>query len=258
MISPLPIPKYHRIYLLLKEQLGDGRYDAGMPGEIHLARQFKVARVTMRRALQELADEGLLVRSRGRVTRRAAPTAGAFRDATETSINGLLGNLVTATLNTTVRVLECGDIPAPDQIALALKLPRGSPVQKLVRVRSTPQGPVSFLTTYMPQSVAAKIAVDDFRTEPVMVLLEKSGVRVGWANARLGARLADPLVAPWLDVDIGSALLTVNRIVFTEHDDAVLLVHGQYRPDRYEYLLRLSARGEVEGEVRVQPASGAS
>ena len=55
MTSALPVPKYHQIYLVLREQLHEGRFTAGVPGEIALMHQFGVARVTVRRALERLA-----------------------------------------------------------------------------------------------------------------------------------------------------------------------------------------------------------
>ena len=51
MNTGMPLPKYHQIYLVLREQLQEGRFDGGMPGELALMSQFGVARVTIRRAL---------------------------------------------------------------------------------------------------------------------------------------------------------------------------------------------------------------
>src|SRR4051794_41753786 len=75
MAAPLPLPKYHQIYLVLREQLHEGVFAQGLPGELALMRQFGVARVTVRRALQELAGEGLIARARGRGTRPPGPPA---------------------------------------------------------------------------------------------------------------------------------------------------------------------------------------
>ena len=58
MVRALPLPKYHQIYLVLREQLQEGRFSAGLPGEVALTQQFGVARVTVRRALEQLASEG--------------------------------------------------------------------------------------------------------------------------------------------------------------------------------------------------------
>ena len=69
MGAALPLSKYHQIYLVLLEQLQEGRFARGLPGEFELARQFGVGRVTVRRALEQLAREGLIVREVGRGTR---------------------------------------------------------------------------------------------------------------------------------------------------------------------------------------------
>jgi len=55
MNQNLPLPKYHQIYLVLCEKLQEGKFDAGLPGELALMQQFSVARVTVRRALSQMA-----------------------------------------------------------------------------------------------------------------------------------------------------------------------------------------------------------
>ena len=68
MTSALPVPKYHQIYLVLREQLHEGRFVASVPGEIALMHEFGVARVTVRKALERLAAERLIRRTPGRGT----------------------------------------------------------------------------------------------------------------------------------------------------------------------------------------------
>ena len=68
MRATLPLPKYHQIYLVLREQLEEGRYADGVPAELQLTREFGVARVTVRRALERLEAEGMIERSPGRGT----------------------------------------------------------------------------------------------------------------------------------------------------------------------------------------------
>ncbi len=81
-MSQMPLPKYHQIYLVLREQLDEGRFADGLPGELALMEQFGVARVTVRRALAaalvrrpDLAQAG--PRARGRC---AAASAAEPRD----------------------------------------------------------------------------------------------------------------------------------------------------------------------------------
>jgi GntR family transcriptional regulator len=253
MAEALPLPKYHQIYLVLREQLHEGRFVHGLPGELALMQQFGVARVTVRRALQELAGEGLIARERGRGTRPIvlADKALAARQLKTTQLTGLLENLVATTLNTTVRVLEVGLVGASDEVARALCVAPGEQVQKAVRVRATREGPLSHITTWVPGDLARHFGRKELAKKPIMVLLEESGVRIGGAQQTISARLADAQVAPHLGVAVGSALLAVRRLIHDIHGRPVQWLHGLYRPDRYHYQMQLSRVGAVNAKVWV-------
>ena len=258
MAAALPLPKYHQIYLVLREQLQEGRFAQGLPGELALMQQFGVARVTVRRALQELSVEGLIVRERGRGTRAlvGAAQAGAgtregSRRTRTTRLTGLLENLVSTSLNTTVKVLEVSDVAASTDVARALRVAMGSPVQKAVRVRSTREGPLSHITTWVPGEMAGAFGARELAKKPILVLLEESGVRVGGAQQTISARHADVQVASHLGVAVGSALLAVRRLIHDEDGRPVQWLHGLYRPDRYEYQMQLSRVGDIAAKVWV-------
>jgi GntR family transcriptional regulator len=256
MTASLPLPKYHQIYLVLLEQLREGRFAQGLPGELALMRQFGVARVTVRRALQELAGEGLISRERGRGTHPVAARAGAVRaspgtGAKTTRLTGLLENLVSTSLNTTVRVLEVTEVAATDEVAQALQIAPGDAVQKAVRVRSTREGPLSHITTWVPAELAQHFGKRELAKKPILVLLEESGVRLGGARQTISARLADAQVAGHLGLAVGSALLAVRRLIHDEQGRPVQWLHGLYRPDRYEYQMQLSRVGDIDAKVWV-------
>jgi GntR family transcriptional regulator len=255
---PLQLPKYHRIYLVLREQLADGRFDAALPGEVALAARFGVARVTVRRALQQLAAEGLVERAPGRGTVPRRPAAARAPNAAATPWSGLLENIVTFGLATRVKVLECARAPAPEPVARALHLAAGVPVQKAVRVRSTRDGPLSLITTYVPADLAAGIGRRELAREPLLVLLERAGVRIGHARQSISARLADDRAARHLEVAVGSALLAVSRLVHDEHGRPVQWLQGLYRPDRYEYRMDLSRVGDIDTRVWVDKDAAAT
>ena len=247
-MSPrLPVPKYHQVYLVLRQQLDEGRYDAGLPGELSLTREFGVARVTVRRALEQLAQEGRITRSPGRGT---AVVAGAG-PAPSTPLTGLLENIVHMSLSTTVRVLDCQLLPATDVVARQLELEVGQPVQRAVRVRSTREGPLSHITTHVPADLAQRFGRRELARKPILLLLEASGVAIGRAVQTVSARLADTQVAPLLAVDVGSPLLAVDRVVRDTRDRPVQWLQGLYRPDRYQYEMHLSRVGSVDAKVWV-------
>jgi GntR family transcriptional regulator len=256
MNAVMPLPKYHQVYLVLREHLQEGRYAAGLPGELALMRQFGVARVTVRRALAQLAVEGLIAREPGRGTRaltteEAKPSGGRQGSGRKAHLTGLLENLVSMGLQTSVNVLEVAVIPAPAAVAQALSLPVGAPVQKAVRVRSTQEGPFSHITTYVPQTLAQGFGREELARKPILLLLEESGVQVGRAQQTISARLADAEVARHLGVSVGTALLAVRRLIYDAQDRPVQWLHGLYRPDRYEYQMELSRVGSIDAKVWV-------
>lgn len=249
----LPLPKYHQIYLVLREQLEEGRFADGVPGELQLTRQFGVARVTVRKALARLEAEGMIARRPGRGTvavRRANGGAAAPR-ASSARLTGLLENIVSMGLATSVRVIECEVLPAPEAVASELGIESGAPVQKAVRVRSTREGPLSHITTYVPAALASGFGRRELAKKPILILLEESGVRIGRATQTISARLADAVVASRLGVEVGSPLLAVSRLIFDEQDRPVQWLQGLYRPDRYEYRMQLSRVGDIDAKVWV-------
>jgi GntR family transcriptional regulator len=239
----LPLPRYHQIYLVLREQLSEGRFgtEVPLPGELELAGQFGVSRVTMRAALDRLAVDGLIVRQRGRGTfARRTPAA----TPAQANLAGLLENLVSMGLKTAVRLIDLDNIGAPADVAGSLGIARGDPVQKAVRVRSHKNAPFSHITTFVPQAVSSGFSRKQLAAKPMLSLLEEAGVKVAGAEQTVSAKLADHTVAPLLEVELGAALLAVTRIVYDERKRPVQLLRGLYRPDRYEYQMHLSRVGD--------------
>ena len=255
MLIAMPMPKYHQVYLVLREQLHEGKFSQGLPGEVALMQQFGVARVTVRRALEQLASEGLISREPGRGTRALAlgvcGTGNLIEGGRSAKLAGLLENLVSIGMKTSVSVLDVELVTASSNVANALQLNVGDPVQKAVRVRSTTEGPLSHITTYVPASIASTFGRNELALKPILVLLEESGVKVGRAHQTISARLADAQVAKHLEVSVGSALLAVHRLIYDDQDRPIQWLHGLYRPDRYEYQMELSRVGNIDAKVWV-------
>ncbi len=257
MTPRLPLTKYHQIYLVLREQLLEGRFVKAMPAEMELAKQFNVGRVTVRHAMEKLVAEGLIVRVAGRGTfpkppANPLPMIGTAGQTQPTGLAGLMENIVSASLATTVKVLDWRTIEAPEDVALALQIPVRSPVKKAIRLRSSKEGPLSYITTYVPLNLAADMVRRDLAAKPMLQLLSEAGVELGRAQQTISARQADARVAEALDVAIGSALLSVRRRVFDADDKPVQWLEGLYRPDRYEYQLEVSRIGNVDARVSMK------
>ena len=245
---PLPLPRYHRIYLVLREQLRSGELaaDRPLPGEMALARRYGVSRVTIRAALARLEAERLVRRERGRGTFPRAPRAAA---PSPTALSGFFENLLAMGLRTSVRILDLREIHASAEVAAALKLAPHAPVQKATRVRSLRSGPVSLITTWVPAEVARAFGRRELAAKPMLRLLEDAGVKVREGDQTISAQLADHETASALGVAVGSPLLSVRRIVYGPKRRPVQLLQGLYRPDRYEYRMHLSRSGGDKARV---------
>jgi len=256
MNAVMPLPKYHQVYLVLREQLNEGQFEQGLPGELALMQQYSVARVTVRRALAQLAQEGLISREPGRgtrslVQRNPQPVSVHNTNLKQARLTGLLENLVSMSLNTSVKVLSVQRMPAPLDVATALQMPDGEWVQKAQRVRYTKDGPLSHITTWVPERIASGFGRKELAQKPILLLLEESGVKVGRAQQNISAKLADARMAQYLDIAVGSALLAVNRLIYDIDDKPIQWLHGLYRPDRYEYQMQLSRVGSIDAKVWV-------
>ena len=118
--ASLRMPLYHQIYLILRQKVlsGEFGFDERIPSEQELVDEYNVSRITARRALDELAAEGLVVRQRGKGTRVS------FRPPTqplESSVVGLLENLLAMGLETEVSLIEFEYVTANDDVAKALE-----------------------------------------------------------------------------------------------------------------------------------------
>ena len=262
MTSALPVPKYHQIYLVLREQLHEGRFAAGVPGEIALMHEFGVARVTVRKALERLAAERLIRRTPGRGTvplplePRARPAVDS-ESADGERVGAWFESLSSAASGASVKVLSVRVLPCPPAVAQSLHIAAGSSVQKTQRVRSVREGPQSHITTYVPQALAP-FGRRQLARKPILLLMEETGVQIGRATQSVTARLADAEVARHLDVAVGTALLAMQRLVFDRRGQPVQWLLGLYRPDRYQVCVELARVGGVEAKVWVSKTPAAA
>ncbi len=230
----IPLPLYHRIYVVLRQQIAEGQWrpDGAMPSEHELAGLFGVSRITIRRALDRLEKEGLISRRRGSGT-FAQP--GGDLPPIQQDLSGLLENLLVMGLKTSVRVLDFTYVTPPSDVAAALEVPPRTVVQKAVRVRSHRGTPFSHLTTWVPEDVGRCYKRADLARRPLLALLEEAGYAVSRADQVISAKLADTAVAQELEMDVGAALLYVHRQVRDPNDRVIEYIQALYRPELYEY-----------------------
>lgn len=243
-----PTPLYHRIYLVLREQILDKKFDPGvpMPSELELASAYSVSRVTLRKTLELLEREGLILRQRGRGT-FARPPVGT--GAVQADISGLVENLVAMGLNTQVKVLDFDYVPSPPDVASDMGVPPGTIAQRAVRLRSLRGKPFSYAVTYVREDIGRTFDAEDLAKTPLLRLFEMAGVTIAGAAQRVSASAADYAVADFLGVDVGAPLLCIKRVVRDKDDNTIERIRALYRPDMYEFELNLTLGEGPDGTV---------
>lgn len=236
--------KARRVYMSIREDISNGLHPVGsaLPGEQKLAALYDVSRVTIRRALDSLCAEGIVKRLPGSGTVvRSNPSSS---EPVAMNFSTLMPQLSEMSKNTTAQLLSFTYGYPPAHVATAMGISQQSKVQIATRVRRTDGNPFSYLTTYVPESIAANYSESDLATTPLYVLLERGGVQIDSAQQSVSATLASPDIATALDIAVGSALIALQRVVRDSAGQGVEYLSAKYRPDLFRLDMDLTRVNE--------------
>jgi len=240
--------KAKQVYMVLRDRILSGAlgFGAKLSTENELAEFHGVSRVTVRRALGELARERLIERRRSAGTRVIYWPAPAPLTA---DISGVLANLADIGRRTAVNLLSFDYVRAEGAVAQALGVGADQLLQRSVRVRSVDGLPFSYLTTHVPESISVTFTEQELASRPLLDLLERAGVKVENARQRISAGLATPNVARALGLRTGSPLIELVRVVYDQAERGVEHLHALYRPDRYAFEIDLVRSGAAKAKA---------
>ncbi|HEY6800921.1 MAG TPA: GntR family transcriptional regulator [Agromyces sp.] len=233
-----PVPLYYQIESRLEQAILDQTLPAGarLENEVALATRLGLSRPTIRRAIQDLVDKGLLVRRRGIGTQ--VVHGKVTRNVELTS---LYEDLEQSGQKPETRVLSVDVVPADETVADALGVPVGSTVLHLKRLRSADGVPLAILDNVLPEQFA-DLDRDALSKHGLYQLLRARGVTMRVAKQRIGARAATTQEAELLDLSRGAPVLSMSRTAFDNSGAAVEFGQHCYRPDRYSFEVTLVDR----------------
>jgi len=229
-------PLYRQIKTLLIDQLDAGEWSAGemIPSEAELAQRFNVSQGTVRKAIDEMAAENLLVRRQGKgtfVTTHEDP-ASFFRFLRLAADNG-------EPVLAQSQPLGCTHIVADARVANAIDLPEGAPVVHVQRLLEFDGAPVVFDDIWLAGELFSTLTLEQMQTwkHSLYRLFESQfGVCMVRAEEHLRAVPAIAETAHHLGVAVGTPLLSVERVAYTYGDKAVEWRRGLYSTARHHYV----------------------
>lgn len=194
--------------------------------EVAMATRLGVSRPTARRALQDLVERGLLLRTRG-VGTQVAPEV--IRRPME--LSSLYEDLASAGRRPRTVVLEHAVVPASAPVAQRLGIEEGTPVVSVRRLRTADGEPLAILTNHLPADLAP--SREELEEMGLYGALRGRGVLLRVARQTIGARLATTAEARMLGERPRAALLTMERLGLDASNTVVEYGSHVYRGSRY-------------------------
>jgi GntR family transcriptional regulator len=241
--TPAFSPLYQQIKVLILQSLQSGEWKPGdvIPSEMDLAARFRVSQGTVRKAIDELAAENLVVRRQGKGTFVAthAEQQVQYRflrllpDSGDTTSEGPAER----------RIIDCKRQRAPADIARALGLRSGDAVLQVRRVLAFQGVPTILEDLWLPAAPFKGLTAERLDTYrgPMYALFETEfGVRMVRAEEKIRALAAAEPATELLSVKAGEPLLSVERTAYTYNDLPMELRRGLYRTDTHHYRNSLS------------------
>ncbi|AEG93264.1 GntR family transcriptional regulator [Ramlibacter tataouinensis] len=226
---------HRQLFMVLRDEIARGVYAAtgALPKEEALGERFQVSRITVRRALADLAALGLVERRHGLGTFvKAAPDM-----ARETPSLGFIDSLRQVASDTQVQVLQVERVPPPPMVSALLQIAAGEAALHAFRLRSVDGVPVMITEAWVPAFVGRRVTTARLRKLPLYQVLQEEGVKFGRVVQELTAQVASPDVARSLQVEVGSPLLKLVRLMHDVEARPVQHLTALLPPERSRVLM---------------------
>ncbi|MDQ1174989.1 DNA-binding GntR family transcriptional regulator [Microbacterium testaceum] len=233
-----PVPLYFQVSSRLEQAIRSGAIPPGarLENEIAIGERLGLSRPTIRRAIQELVDRGLLVRRRGIGTQVVQGQV-----TRQVELTSLFEDLQSTQHAPGTTVLEHEVIPAPANVASHLGIAEGDEVLHIRRLRTADGTPVAILQNFFPAKTT-DLSRDELEERGLYQILRSRGVAIRIANQRIGARRAHDDEGSLLEIDRDGPVLLMERTAFDNAGQAIEFGLHIYRPDRYSFETTLVAK----------------
>lgn len=234
------MPRYTQLEEIIREQCASWETGQIIPSETELCQMYSVSRTTVRKALDHLTQEGLLYRLQGKGTFVAPPK---LRERFVHQASGIYDDMASRGLVIRTQVLEQVVIPAPKLVAPELQLVVGSPVIKLLRLRSVNDDPLLISTTFLPYRLFPGLENENLTDASLYgVLREKYGVQLGHGTRVVEAMPCTEEEAKFLRIAPATPLLVIHGTMNDSEGRPIECGSARHRGDRSQIEIAVVAR----------------
>jgi DNA-binding GntR family transcriptional regulator len=236
-------PLYRHVYDQIRQRIGLGVYARGgaLPSEIKLGQEFGVSQITVRRAINELALDGLIDRRQG--------IGNMVRDAARSVMIGLssfTSDVASGRLRLVRTLISDDMLPAPDDVAGKLEIQPGALVRHLTRLDREGDVPISLDDVYTPAALSSVIS-RDMAASPLFLHLWQaaSGIVAHSTDYEVAAEMPDEGLQRLMQIGPDTPILYTAEVVRDATHSALHYIISRYRGDR----VRLSSNAQLVQRV---------
>jgi GntR family transcriptional regulator len=233
-------PIYRQVADLLERDMQQSRSQTertALPSENELAAEFKVSRVTVRQALDELHRKGLIYREKGRGSYARLQHIGGVTGFG--SFTSEVENIGSKPSSRFIDFVKVESLPAGMKHHLAKVPAKNKGFYCLSRVRCVDARPVAFEETYLDVETYPGIGKSDVESGSLYATMRRQwGYEPAWADAAIEPGVADEIIAKHLDIKVGAPVVVTWRITSSEHDEVLEYVRAIYRGGGFALTVR--------------------
>lgn len=243
-----PIPLYKQLYHQLRQAIQEGEYEVGkrLPSERRLAAYHGISRLTARRALELLAQEGYVRAYQGKgcfVAHSASQTLGRIYDGS--TLEEFTAGTIQHGITSTRRILSRSIVQASHNVADHLHIPPQTKTVRIRRLRLSNDVPIALDTAYLPYPLCQPLMDIDLEKQSLYRSLEMDlHIQLAYANQTIRATLGKDGDLPLLGLKAPAAVLQLERETYDNHGQVIEFLDAVYRGDRYD-LHRPPYRAEI-------------
>ncbi|WP_431803739.1 phosphonate metabolism transcriptional regulator PhnF [Halobacillus andaensis] len=229
-----PLPMYYQIEEDLKQRITNQEFKTSdmIPSERELSETFEVSRMTVRQAITNLVNEGVLYRVKGKGTFVA-------EEKIEQPLQGLTSfteDMKTRGMEASSKLLTFEKMSAPLDITRKLQLNEGAEVYKIQRVRFADQKPMAVETNFLSAAMFPELDEQTVLGSLYNYIEKTQKQPIGKAHQMIEATIADENQAELLDIPVDSAILSIERHSTLADGTPFEVVRSSYRADRYKFI----------------------